>query len=168
MITWSCQSVWLRNTHRLARHWQTHLPDVTADSNSLLNQADVQYESGTGGSAVEKPAETQTSIQLASHLVIERLTLDLKDMSLNPLCGRNLVNWLKRERPLGSGLSTLWRFLTEIYVDLSQTFLHVPLFRSVRPFSNVVIAVKICHSQHWLTSEENDKKNECLNVPSVH
>jgi hypothetical protein len=28
-------------------------------------------------------------------------------MSLNPLCGKNLVHWLKMERPLGSGLSTV-------------------------------------------------------------
>jgi hypothetical protein len=52
---------------------QTHLPDATADSTrysiSLLNQAHVQYQSGTGGSTVEKPAKTQTSIRLASHLV---------------------------------------------------------------------------------------------------
>jgi hypothetical protein len=40
-----------------------------ADNTSLLNQAHVQYQSGTGGSTVEKPAETQTSIWLASHLV---------------------------------------------------------------------------------------------------
>ncbi len=40
-----------------------------ADSTSLLNQAHVQYQSGTGGSTLEKPAETQTSIRLASHLV---------------------------------------------------------------------------------------------------
>ncbi len=29
----------------------------------------MQYQSGNGGSTVEKPAETQTSIWLASHLV---------------------------------------------------------------------------------------------------
>jgi hypothetical protein len=49
--------------------WQTHLPDATTYSTSLLNQAHVQYQNGTGGSTVEKPAETQTSIWLASHLV---------------------------------------------------------------------------------------------------
>ncbi len=37
---------------------QTHLPKATADSISLLKQAHVQYQSGTGGSTVEKPAET--------------------------------------------------------------------------------------------------------------
>ncbi len=71
VITWSCQSVWLRNTRSLAHHWQTHLPDATADDTSLLNQAHVQYQSGTGGSTIEKPAETQTSIRLASHIVRE-------------------------------------------------------------------------------------------------
>jgi hypothetical protein len=69
VITGSCQSVWLRNTRSLARHWQTHLSDDKADSTSLLNQAHVQYQSGIGGSTAEKPAETQTSIELASHLV---------------------------------------------------------------------------------------------------
>ncbi len=69
MTTWSCQSVWLRNTHSLARHWQTHLPDAMTDSTSLLNEVHVQCQSGTGGSTVEKPVETQTSIQLVSHLV---------------------------------------------------------------------------------------------------
>ncbi len=50
--------------------WQTHLPDATEYDTSLLNQAHVQYQSGSGGSTVEKPAETQTSIRLASHLVM--------------------------------------------------------------------------------------------------
>ncbi len=38
--------------------WQTHLPDATADNTSLLNQAHVLYQHSTGGSTVEKPAET--------------------------------------------------------------------------------------------------------------
>jgi hypothetical protein len=41
----------------------------TADNAFLLNQARIQYQHGTGGSTVEKPAETQTSIRLASHFV---------------------------------------------------------------------------------------------------
>jgi hypothetical protein len=49
--------------------WQTHLPDTTTDDTFLLNQAHVQYQSGTGGNTVDKPAETLTSIRLASHLV---------------------------------------------------------------------------------------------------
>ncbi len=49
--------------------WQTHLPNATADDTSLLNQAHVRYQSGTGGSTVEKPTETHTSIRLASRLV---------------------------------------------------------------------------------------------------
>jgi hypothetical protein len=36
--------------------------------------------------------DTQTSIRLASHLVIERLTPDLEDMNSNPLCGGNSVH----------------------------------------------------------------------------
>ncbi len=43
--------------------WQTHLPDSPADNTSLLNQAHGQYQYGTGGSPVEKPAET---LKLAS------------------------------------------------------------------------------------------------------
>ncbi len=35
---------------------------------------------------VEKPAKTQTSIGWLA-IQLERLTQDLKDMSLNPLCG---------------------------------------------------------------------------------
>ncbi len=31
VITWSCQTVWLCNTSSLAHHWQTHLPDATAE-----------------------------------------------------------------------------------------------------------------------------------------
>jgi hypothetical protein len=91
-------------TYSLA--WQTHLPDATADRTSLLNQDHVQYQNSTEGSTAEKPAETQTSIQLASHL-FKRLTPDLEDMSLNPQCGGNLMHWLKVERLLGSGLSTI-------------------------------------------------------------
>ncbi len=53
-----CQFVQLRNTRSLARHWQTHLPYATADNTYLLNQAHVQYQRGTGGTSVEKPAET--------------------------------------------------------------------------------------------------------------
>jgi hypothetical protein len=49
--------------------WHTDLPDATADSTSLLNQAHVQYQSRTGGSTVEKSAEAQTNFQLVSHLV---------------------------------------------------------------------------------------------------
>jgi hypothetical protein len=49
--------------------WQTHLPNAKADDTCLLNQAHVQYQRGTGGSTVEKPAKTQTVIRLASHLV---------------------------------------------------------------------------------------------------
>ncbi len=45
------------------------LADATADDTSLLIQAHVQYQCGTEGSTVEKPAETQVSIRLASHLV---------------------------------------------------------------------------------------------------
>jgi len=57
VITWLCQPVWLRNARSLARHWQTHLLHATTDNTSLLNQAHVQYQSGTGGSTVEEPAE---------------------------------------------------------------------------------------------------------------
>jgi hypothetical protein len=49
--------------------WQTHLPDATADESSQLNQAHVQCQRGTGGSTIKRPAETRTSIWLASHLV---------------------------------------------------------------------------------------------------
>jgi hypothetical protein len=49
--------------------WQTHLPYATADNTSLLNQIHVQHQSGTRGRTVEKLAETQSSIHLASHLV---------------------------------------------------------------------------------------------------
>jgi hypothetical protein len=31
VITLSCQSVWLRKARSLACHWQTHLPDATAE-----------------------------------------------------------------------------------------------------------------------------------------
>jgi hypothetical protein len=38
--------------------WQNHLTDAMTDNTSLPNQAHVQYQSGTKGSTVEKPAET--------------------------------------------------------------------------------------------------------------
>ncbi len=81
----STQSVWLLNTLSLAYHWQTHLPDAMADNTSLLNESHVQYQCGTGGSPVEKPPETQTSIRLA--IKLERLTPDPEDMNMNPLHG---------------------------------------------------------------------------------
>ncbi len=90
VITWSCQSVWLPNIGSLARLWQTHLPDTTADSTSLLNQAHVQYQCDTEGSTVEKRAETQISIRLA--ISLERLS---PEVSSNPLCSGNSVQWLK-------------------------------------------------------------------------
>ncbi len=58
---------------------QTHLANAMADSASLLNQAHVQYQSVTGGSTVEKPAETQTNIPQLP-ISLERLTPDLEDM----------------------------------------------------------------------------------------
>ncbi len=76
--TWSHDHVSLSGCVRLAAwhvlaDWlalQAHLPDATADSTYFsTNQAHVQCQIGTGGSTVEKPAETQTSIRLAIHLV---------------------------------------------------------------------------------------------------
>ncbi len=73
VITWSCQSVWLRNARSLARHWQTRLPDATAElrnTRSLARHWQTNLpdatslhpgavpQSGTGGSFVEKPSET--------------------------------------------------------------------------------------------------------------
>jgi hypothetical protein len=68
-LTCSTQSVWLRNARSLACRWQTRLPSAIADDTFLLNQAHAQYQLGIGRSTVEKPAETQASIILASHLV---------------------------------------------------------------------------------------------------
>ncbi len=96
VITWSCQSVWLCNTRSLARHWQTHLPDATSLHPGAVPQR------GTRGSYVEKPAET---LRLA--ILLERQNPDLEDMKSNPLYSKNSVHWLKVERPLGSGLSTV-------------------------------------------------------------
>ncbi len=96
------QSVWLHNTRSLAHHWQTYLPSRL----TCLTPHGRQYfsnkpnpcvgQSGTWGSTIEKPAETQISIQLARHLV-RALTPDLEDMSSNPNS-----NWLKVEISLGS------------------------------------------------------------------
>ncbi len=102
-ITWQTHlphaTAELRNTRSLAHHWQTHLPDAT----SL--HPDAVPNRGTGGSYVEKPAETlrQASASYCSYP-------NLEDMSSNPLCGKNSVHWLKVERPLGSGLSTVYTF----------------------------------------------------------
>jgi len=76
-LTCSTQSVWLRNTRSVACQWQTRLPNAIADNTFLLNQPYAQHQLGIGGSTVEKPAETQTSIMLANHLVrLDRLTLN--------------------------------------------------------------------------------------------
>jgi hypothetical protein len=104
VITWSCQSVRLRNSRSLARHWQTQLSDTTADSTSLLNQAHVQYQSGTGGSTVEKPAETQTSIRLACHLVRAPNSRSGEHEFETPM--RRELGALTKSGLLGSGLST--------------------------------------------------------------
>jgi hypothetical protein len=51
----------------------------------------------------EKPAETQTSIRLASYLVrAPNRTPDLEDMKSNHQCGGNLVHWLKVVTQMGS------------------------------------------------------------------
>jgi hypothetical protein len=69
-LTWSCHWCSQFGTSLADSHaWQAHLPDATADNTSLLNQPHVQYQHGALGTTVEKPAETQTSIRLASHLV---------------------------------------------------------------------------------------------------
>jgi hypothetical protein len=68
-LTYNTRPVWLRISRSLVCQRQTKLPDTIADNTTQLNQAHVQYLRGTGGSTVEKPAETQTSIWLASHLV---------------------------------------------------------------------------------------------------
>ncbi len=85
--------------------WQTDLPDATADSTSLLNQAHVQYQSGTGRSTVDKSAETQTNIRLASHLVRMPNSRSGGHEFEFPL-RRELGALTKVERSLGSHLST--------------------------------------------------------------
>jgi hypothetical protein len=42
-------------------------------------------------------------------------------MSLNPLCGKNSVHWLKVERPLRSGLSTQGLFRMGNTIDILET-----------------------------------------------
>ncbi len=46
------------------------MPRSSGQGPQLIPQAArVQYQGGTGGSYIEKPAETQTSVRLASPLV---------------------------------------------------------------------------------------------------
>ncbi len=92
VITWSCQSVWLRNNCSWA--WHTHLLDAMADSASLLNQAQVQYQSATGGSTVEKSAKAQTSNRLSSHLVWARNSRSGGHV-LHPQYSGNSMHWLR-------------------------------------------------------------------------
>ncbi len=54
----------------------------------------------------EARRDTPTNIGKLA-ISLERLTPDLEDMSSNFLCGKNSVHWLKAERPLGSGLSSM-------------------------------------------------------------
>ncbi len=78
---------------------QTYLP-ATADSTSVLNQAHVQHLSGTRVSTVQKPAETQTSIWLASYLVRAANSRYGGHEFESPL-RQNSVNWLKSGNILG-------------------------------------------------------------------
>jgi hypothetical protein len=90
------------------------LPDTTADSISLLNQAHVQYQNGTGESTVEKPAETQTSIWLASHL--ERLTPDLEEREFESPVRRELGALTKSEKILGGQVSPQYTYFVGKHV----------------------------------------------------
>ncbi len=79
----------------------------TADNTSLLNQAHPQYQSGTGGSTVEKPARHWDLHKLASHLAKEPNSRSWGHESESPMQQElGAVHWQKVERPLGSGLST--------------------------------------------------------------
>ncbi len=110
-LTCSTQLVWLLNACSLECQWQTYLPSATADNTSLLNQAHVQYQRSTGGSTVEKPAETQTSIRLDSHLVREPSNSRSGGHEFESHVWWDSVHWLKEERPLGQVFHCSWASL---------------------------------------------------------
>ncbi len=59
------------------------------------------YQLGIGGSYVEKPAATQTTIATGQQAIwLERLTPILEDMSKNPPCGHEF----KTLQPIGYSL----------------------------------------------------------------
>jgi hypothetical protein len=82
---------------------QTHLPNAKADNTSPTKPM-CSYQCGTGGSYVEKPAETWTIIPLASHLAGAPNSRSRQEF--DTLC--ELVALIKVERSLGSGLSTMY------------------------------------------------------------
>jgi hypothetical protein len=77
-ITWSCQSVWLHNTCSLAYHWQTRLPGRLTCPMPLLY------------------IQVQNQVRASPYL---------KDMSLNPLCGKNSVHCKKWKYSCWEGLT---------------------------------------------------------------
>ncbi len=99
-LTFSTLDVWLRNACSLSRHWQTHLPSGLTcqklrhsscilvhhwqthlpDATSL--HPSVVYRHGTGGSYVEKPAETLRLAYGQLAIQLERLTPAMEEMSL--------------------------------------------------------------------------------------
>ncbi len=106
-ITWSCQLAAWHATDRLtcladSIAWQTR-QTVLLYKTKPMGSTKAVLE----GALYSREAcrETQTSIRLASHLVRAPNSRS-GNMSLNPLCGGNLVHWLKVvERPWRSGLS---------------------------------------------------------------
>ncbi len=107
-LTWSILYVWLRlrNASSWARHWQTQLSDVTTDDS--LHPSAVQTR--TGGSYVEKPAETQTSIRLASHLVKGPHSFP-EDVSSIPLRGQERSNLITKKTCI-----PCWTQTIEVYI----------------------------------------------------
>jgi hypothetical protein len=74
----------------------------------------VQYQNDTGRSTVEKPAETQTSIWLASHL--ERLTPDLEEHEFESPVQKELGALTKSEKILGGQVSPQYTYLVGKHV----------------------------------------------------
>jgi hypothetical protein len=80
---------------------------------------------------IEKPAETQTTIRLASHLLtVERLTPNLEDMSLNPC-----MTWIQ---------CTDWRWKD----PLGQVFLQNKVFWLCIWYLYTCFRPKKHHSEH--------------------
>jgi hypothetical protein len=110
----------LSNACSLACHWQTHLLDATKDDTSLYTQ--VQYQRSTGGSYVEKPAQTQNTIWLLSPNL----------MSLNPLCQDVLETNKKYVRLEQKQKETQSHSFVFLFVSRNQTHfcLFVLVFRT--------------------------------------
>ncbi len=88
----------------------------------------MQYQSSTKGSTVEKPAETQTSILLASHLVAAPNSRS-GGHEYESLLWREMGALTNSRKILGSGLSTTFAIFYYFFEGETRFYTCDPLLR---------------------------------------